>query len=357
MIHPIHTGRGPCRFGVVILSIAVLFASVSSLADSRNESLRFAAWHQSQAPVLQIDNDLFAVSNRDRDYTGGLSLSLPRREAPRAWHPDHWLGPIARARPDATVLRSLQFQVLAFTPGELTEVRAQQADRPYASLWAVSGARERIEPDGEHALFASLTVGALGLRATEAGHRALHRAARTELPEGYDHQISSGGEPTAKLTVAHRRLLVGGEAGRGADVWTSIAASAGYLTEASVALATRWGDLSSPWWAAAPELSDYAPAPDFGVLPFAAERSFEAGIRLRLRAYNAFLQGQFRPSDVRAGLADAEPVILTAWIGFTASSASGWRLSYRLHGQSPELRRGAGSRNHFWGSLTWTRRF
>ena len=89
------------------------------------------------------------------------------------------------------------------------------------------------------------------------------------------------------------------------------------------------------------------------------DRLIEAGIRLRLRAYNAFLQGQFRHSDVRAVPDDVERVIVTAWIGFTviSGSGSGWRLSYRLQGQSPELRRGAGSRNHFWGSLTWTRPF
>jgi hypothetical protein len=346
-----------------LLTLRVLLLCMFGLATSRSNAVDSAGsfeaevWEQRRGLTVQIDNDLFAAPNRDRDYTGGLSISAARFGPASVWNPERWLGGLTRTKSPAQSVRALQFQLIAFAPGILSEREPQPRERPYASLWAVSVARQSVTLGGDRAVFASLTAGLLGLRATETVHRSLHKASDTELPEGYEHQISQGGEPTFKLTLADRRLLTGGGIGAGTDIWLSFIGSAGYLTQGSVAVAARWGDRGTPWWASSPELADYAPAPDFAIAPRGGERTVDAGLRLSARAWNAFLQGQFRHSDVRIDLSDANPLVATAWIGVTIATPSGSRFSYRLTAQSPELRSGPASRAHFWGSLIWTRAF
>jgi hypothetical protein len=127
--------------------------------------------------------------------------------------------------------------------------------------------------------------------------------------------------------------------------------SAGYLSEVSFAIAGRFGDRGSPWWSSGDELADYIPSPSFGVLPLGRELTVDAGVRLRLRAYNAFLQGQFRHSDLRYEADDLEHVIGEMWVGATWTLPSGLALRYTLRAQSSELRHGLADRSHVWGSL------
>jgi Outer membrane protein LpxR len=345
------------RQWVAELLLSLVLGTAHAASTDTMQPVDAGTWRQGHGVQLQIDNDFFAPSNNDRDYTGGLSISAAQFEAARWWNPERWLGGLAAATRDHGQVRALQFQLVAFTPGNLSASEPQPQDRPYASLWALSGVRQRISPNGDRVLFASLTTGLLGLKATESVHRAVHRAVGTEIPAGYPHQISHGGEPTIKVTIADRRLLAGGGVGLGGDVWVTTTGSAGYLTEAGVAIAARWGDRGTPWWAAAPELAEFAPAPDFAIEPRGSERTIDAGLRLSARVWNAFLQGQFRHSDVRFGWFDTNPLVATAWIGVTVATASGSQFSYRLTAQSPELRSGPASRVEVWGSLTWQRHF
>lgn len=339
---------------VVLASIAMLLAA--GPAQSRDASTT-VPWRQSAVPTMHVDNDLFAPSNRDRDYTGGFAVSMPRLEQPGRWSPERWLGGLGAPRAGQPSLHSLQFQVLAFTPGALAEAGVLESDRPYASLVALTAARQRIDDEHGYALYVSLTIGMLGLSAAESLHRAVHRATGTELPEGYSHQVSSGGEPTAKLTVARRQLLAGGGLGRGTDLWITTGGSVGYLTEATAAIAMRWGERGTPWWASGVELGDYAPAPDFGIGSLGPEVSLDAGLKLRARAYNAFLQGQLRHSDHRVNLADTELVVAEGWLGGTVAVSQGWRVAIHLIAQTGELRRGEASRAHLRGSVAVTYRF
>ncbi|HSN73450.1 MAG TPA: lipid A-modifier LpxR family protein [Steroidobacteraceae bacterium] len=342
---------------LIALGLAGLLGGSSAAAGERADTVDPGFWRQQSGAIIAIDNDLFAISNRDRDYTGGLSLSLPHLDEAVRWNPRRWLGPLARSRGEEFEFGTLQLQVVAFSPAELERPDVQPDDRPYASLWAVTGARQRVSNDGRHAVFASLTVGALGLRVTETLHRAVHRASDTELPEGYDHQISAGGEPTARLMVARRRLLAGGEIGPGSDVWLTAAGSVGYLTETWLGLSARFGDRGTPWWSSGADLADYAAAPAFGIRALGGERTIDMGVRVTVRAYNAFLEGQFRHSDLRVDRSNIEPVIARAWIGVTVSTLSGMRWFYRLTAQSAELRSGPAARVHYWGSLGFDRSF
>ena len=330
------TDRGrKVSYGFVpVVLMAFGFVTASAAAPGPQASSSRLHWPQQAAPTLQLDNDLFAVSNRDRDYAGCLAASFPQTAAPARWDPQRLLEPLARAPGTERVLRARQFQIVAFSPGELSQAGIQHDDRPYASLWAIASARQVIAEDGRQATFTSLAIGALGLQATAAVHRALHRLSATELPEGYAHQISAGGEPTASLMMAHRQLLVGGDIGPGTDLWVTVAGRAGYLTEASIGVTARFGDRGTPWWSSGADLADYAAAPDFGIASLGGERSVEVGMRVSARAYNALVQGPFRHSDLRLDRSDLETIVARAWVGATLATFSGARFYYRLTAQT-----------------------
>ena len=99
------------------------------------------------------------------------------------------------------------------------------------------------------------------------------------------------------------------------DVKTTVQGSVGFLTETSASISLRAGRFNSPWWGFAPELTDYMAAP----VPTESYRGGRelyvfAGARIKARAYNAFLQGQFRDSEVRYSY-EVEPLLAEAWIG------------------------------------------
>jgi hypothetical protein len=82
-----------------------------------------------------------------------------------------------------------------------------------------------------------------------------------------------------------------------------------------------------------------------------------AGARLKARAYNAFLQGQFRHSDLTYGEGDLNPLLGEIWAGVEWRTASGWAVQYLARWQSAELRSGVGSRSFLWGSVEIAKAF
>ena len=77
----------------------------------------------------------------------------------------------------------------------------------------------------------------------------------------------------------------------------------------------------------------------------------------KARAYNAFLQGQFRDSDVSYDSDEINHGIVEAWAGYTHSFNDGYRLSYTIRGHSSEIKSGAGDRSVLWGGLTLVKNF
>jgi hypothetical protein len=191
------------------------------------------------------------------------------------------------------------------TPQSLDSAQPLPNDRPFANLIYGTRSHIRVLDGGDRARFSSFTFGILGLHVAETLHRTVHRALGDKMPRGWDHQISAGGEPTARYVEAQQWLLSGIDRDDEnlPQVKFTLAGSAGFITEGSVALSARWGRIQSPWWGFAPELGDYAPAPIAPEEHFSslnpAERFAFAGVRLKARAYDALLQGQFRHSDVR----------------------------------------------------------
>ncbi len=317
---------------------------------------------------IAIDNDLFAPTGNDRDYTGGVGLTLSGPQtADYWWSLDPLLGPIDRvlladraAHGDSSIQHAVQVGYLSFTPQDLRAEQINFADRPYASLLFVTSARHYLAPDANSIRFSGLTLGALGLSFADNLQREVHHIVGGDEPRGYDHQISSGGEPTARYVtggsrLGAQRLALGS---RLLETKTTWELSAGYLTEASYSFAVRLGTINSPWWTFNPERVDYIAQP----APVARRAGLSelyvwAGAKARLRAYNAFLQGQFRDSDHRFAASELNHAIGELWIGITGQFFGGTQMSYAVRYQTAEIRHGIGSRDPVWAGVTISHSF
>lgn len=337
---------------------AALAAAVTTLV--LGESVQAQDEPEYTSVRVQLDNDLFAGGHRDRDYTGGLAISISGANArdgllsldPLLARIDSLVG-----AEGGQVHHARQFGLMAFTPNDITTTTPIYDDRPYASLVFMSNGRLYVDADGRHAWFSSLTVGMLGLSLTEDLQSAIHDVVGSEEPRGYDHQISAGGEPTARYSLARQSLWIANPSGT-IDVKTTLQGSVGYLTEASASISMRIGRFDSPWWSFAPELTDYIAAPVPAVANRGrAERFFFAGVRVKARAYNVLLQGQFRDSEVRYSASELEPIVAEAWVGFVTQLLNQTQLSYSLNYQTSEIRDGLADRDAWWGAVQLTHTF
>jgi len=341
---------------VLMMAVSMVLSSqLSHAADVGGREPEFSGAR------LQIDNDLFAAQNSDRDYTGGFGVTISgRRAATDALSLDPLLsridGLVGASAADAALWHAQQVGLLAFTPADIATSVAQQDDRPYASLAFIANGRVQVEPNDRVAWTSTLSVGVLGLSVSKDIQNAVHDVVGSPSAQGYDHQISAGGEPTARYTLARQYLWIANPSST-IDVKTTVQGSVGYLTESSVAIAARIGRFASPWWSFAPEQTEYLGAPTPVVSQATPEFYVFTGMRLTARAYNAFLQGQFRESDVRYSASELNPVIASAWVGVVTQLAGRTQASYTLNYQTSEVRHGPASRESWWGALQLTHSF
>ena len=310
-----------------------------------------------------FDNDALVPSHRDQDYTYGLSVFYTGRDARDAWYSlnpvlgalDGLFGVDGRAA-QRVEGHSVEFGLFGFTPEDKAASTPVYNDRPYASLVYLSQSRVRIDPRENLAWHSSLTVGALGLAIVGNGQNAVHKVIGSEHADGWKHQVSEGGEPTARYTVARQKYLA--VSSPNLEVKSTLQASAGYLTEARWSLSFRGGRIADPWWRFNPELASYGDGVARGNGgPARSESYLWGGAAVVARGYNVFLQGQFRDSEVTYDADQLNHMIVEAWLGYTQSFASGWRLSYVLRGHTSEVREGAADRNLLWGGLIIARTF
>ncbi len=320
---------------------------------------------------IVFDEHLLTNGSRDEDYNGGGELTFSgKRGGPIGRALDQALGFVDKtlcprdrfAAPGWQTGHAFAAGLLIFTPADLAAHEVVYGDRPYASLFFLSAGRRYVTTDADVAYNSSLTFGMLGLAAAHSVQDALHSLTASTQPEGWSHQISAGGEPTVRYSTARQALLseYGQGPWHGDSKWT-VAGSIGTVTEASLAFNARWGRIESPWWAFTPEQTMYVqetqPIPPPLGLDAASEVFVFAGARAKLRAYNAFLQGQFRHSDLTYGEGDLNQAIAEVWAGVEWRTSSGWALQYLARWESPELRRGSGSRSFTWGSIEVSKSF
>lgn len=303
--------------------------------------------------AFYVDNDALA-SRSDQDYTGGFSFTLAGSRVRDAW----WsVDPLRRGadgllgvEPGPITRHSVEAGVTIFTPVSLSDAAKQLGDRPYASLIYLANTGVNVHPERDLAYISTFTVGVLGAPIVGNGQRALHGALGSEEPVGWDKQISDGGELTARYSLARVSRAWAGRSGEATTTWY---ASVGYLTELTYGVAARFGEFRTPWWSYNPQITQYAEksVPVVASEGGGAERYLWGGFAVKARAYNAFLQGQLRESEVTFGRDELRPVILEAWLGYTVAASRGWRLSYVLRVQGSEVRDGPADRAQTWGGV------
>lgn len=360
------------RITHVLVTLAALAVSTAAQGEERmRETFDPLTLTEPRGVSVQLDNDLFSGAHRDQDYSWGVAVTFASPEGQRIAAPfdavrarlESWLTP-PRLAATGTLQQShaLQVGLLGMTPSTLRSADPLPDDRPYASLLFMSTAEMSVLEDIGRARFTSFTVGALGLKLAETLHRGVHKAVGNEVPLGWEHQIAAGGEPTFRYVHAEQWLLghLDGEYANQPELKFTASGSAGYITEGSVAFSGRWGRIRTPWWSFAPELADYTVAPVAPRVERGAsglsEWFFFAGARLKARAYNALLQGQFRDSDVRVSSGDLARLQAEGWIGLSATW-SDLRLTYTVRCASREMTREPGARSLIWAGVSVEKSF
>jgi hypothetical protein len=249
------------------------------------------------------------------------------------------------------------FGLVLFSPDEIGRIDRSKRDRPYANLLYFSSSHYALDAEQSVMRQSTMTIGVLGTPAAEAVHRSVHKLMGSQDPRGYSHQISDGGEPTARYSVARHSLLSMGSGRTQFDLGMALEGSVGYLTEGVAGVGLRWGRISSPWWSSVADHADYDSQPSLAIVGAAARKDLyvSTGIKVRARAYNAFLQGQFFDSDVALSASDLQPIIREAWLGVIADLGD-FRLSYTLRFQSAEIKTGEGARELRWAGLAFSKR-
>ena len=249
---------------------------------------------------------------------------------------------------------ALEFGIYGFTPEEIKARDIDRDDRPYSSLVYLSSSHSYRTLSDDSGWTTSMTVGVLGLDVFKSGQNAVHKVVGSDRANGWDHQVSNGGEPTFRYSAAYHQYLDKSRPDQQFKV--TYFGSVGYLTEFGAALVFRDGLISSPDNRFNPELMAYGERAPGVAAPGGREHYFWGGVSVKARAYNAFLQGQFRHSDHELGANDLNMLLAEIWAGYTHSFVAGTELSYVLRVQSSEIKSGTGNRTLAWGGLVFSKR-
>ncbi len=301
-----------------------------------------------------LDNDWLALSHRDADYSGGFLFTMSGPASAQfllsldpvlgfidgLWMPGS--APTSKA--------ALQFGAQAYTPKDKKSRDVVRDDRPYAGLFSLTSTRMTVAGEADPVWSSAFTLGLLGTGLGKNLHRGFHRLIGSDTPNGYDHQISDGGEPTLKYTVRRQALALDSRdlLGQRADLKWGVEGSLGYITEGALLVSGRFGRFSTPWWSLYPERSEYYAPPSS---KYGGDLYLMYGVGARVRGYNSLIQGQFRDSDHTLGGSKLETFIGEAYAGVTWGITSSTSLSYLVRYQSSEIKHGTGSRDIYNGSL------
>ena len=310
--------------------------------------------------AVSFDNDILVPSSRDQDYTYGVALTLAGSKVSDYWatpfRPLGWLNKQLGLRTERSGSRqSLEFGAYGFTPEDISIAEANAEDRPYASLVYATAIQDFDTSRPNVSWRTSLTLGALGLNFVGDAQNAVHDITDSQRANGWRNQISEGGEITARYSIARQQVIP--TRFSKLELKTTAQASVGYLTEASYGVSVRYGNIASGWKSFNPGLANYREQANQSVDQLGVSESYWTfGATFRARAYNAFLQGQFRDSAVTFSRDELNIGIVEAWAGYTTSIGS-YRLSYLLRGHTSEVRDGIADRDLLWGGLTISRVF
>lgn len=319
-----------------------------------SSGIAMAERHTNRGVGFYFDQDLLLpYVNEDRDYTMGLAMEFFWAKEDGIYPLDglvgeigHWMG---LGRRDDNVVTSFILGSVNFTPDDLSNPQPILTERPYASLLYLGNKRVRAGKTG--AVAAEALIGILGSdvaaktqNTLHGWYRSLANSSEPVDPQGWDNQISDGGELTTRLRFSNSRLRA--ESSGRWDIATTWAVSLGYQTNVSLGVSARLGQLGSSFWSI-----PFDPVNRGSFLPSLSsdEWYFWTAYRIRLVAYDALLQGQFRESRVKFSSSEIEQIVHEGAVGATISLGK-TQFTFAMNAKSAELEQ-APRRRHFWGSF------
>jgi len=344
-------------FFLFIIGMLPVAESAQNIAE---DELYNSGWR------LNVDNDLWTGMSVDRDYTGGIALTLSGKRVQQ--YPvsiDSWRGGLDRLfnfdkinrSSEYLSFHSQQYGMTLFTPDDIESTAPVYDDRPYASLFFMSNTEFTVVPARDMAYVSRLTIGFLGLDMAEDIQTMLHGITGSQVPGGWQNQISSGGEPTAMLSYAMQNNLY--SAG-GQQLKVEYEGNLGFITDVNAGISWRWGKIHSPWWSFNPYQSKYIQQSMPVFINDNAENNHEffiwAGGRVNVRLYNALLEGQFRDSVVTVSPDDLQHLIAEYWCGVTGTFAKAYSASFFLRGNTEEFH-GVNARKAAWAGFVLSRAY
>jgi len=330
-------------FIIVLVQAGHNFACAQSDSEKYNSGWQF-----------NMDNNLLQRKVKDLDYTAGIAFTASGSRAQSGWlniDPLRaWLFdkiPVGSKTNTALKKHSVQYGFVLFTPEDISATQPILNDRPFASLFYISNTELTVQAAKNRAYRSSLSLGLLGLDIAGSIQSILHETIKSDDANGWDNQISAGGEPTALLTLSvqhnHSR----------ADSYqttTHLEGNIGYSTDINAGINWRWGRLNTPWWSFNPSHYEYIASSASsvrGVSSSKPEFYFYAGANIKYRFYSSLLQGQFRDSAHTLGRSQIEQAIASATVGTTREFGDNLRFSLFVRGTTAEIK-GPNARNLWW---------
>lgn len=334
--------------------------------------------HPSSSVAINVDEDwffdlfhTFPYYNEDRNYTLGANVAFTSNRfdsrsrcfgLQRALDSFFGLAPLHQDNAGNIAgieASSIVVFISAFTPAgaRLNVTDAIPDDRPYSSIEGIGTAHFTAVGDfdaGAHALRTEFDVGLLGMPQAHRAQAWFHRhsrpspTARPYDPKGWAHQISDGGEPTARFTASWKRL---DKSSHLLEFSHSLDGSIGYYTNVAASGLARIGVRRTPYYAANTAPLGMANQ-GAGIAPARGRYDLYwfGGLTERIVAYNALLEGQFRHSDVRVAPANIERAVTEFQTG-VAVGLPNFTLNWAiLSGRTPEFR-GPQARSHLWSGV------
>lgn len=315
----------------------------------------YESQQRSRGIGFYFDQDLLVpYVNEDRDYTMGLAFEFFWEKKDGIYPLDGLAGQAGQwldlGRGDDNIVTSFIVGTVNYTPNDLSISTPILTERPYASLIYLGNKRVRASKNSAVAVEALL--GVLGTSVAREVQQALHGWWRDVAdtnepvdPQGWDNQISNGGELTTRLRFSNSRLRA--ESPGLWDIATTWSLSVGYQTNASLGVSARFGKIGSSFWSI-----PFDPVNRGSFLPSLSSDEWYvwAAYRARLVGYDALLQGQFRHSNLTFAYEDIEKLLHEGAVGVTLATGPA-QVSFSVNAKTAELKQ-ATRRNHFWGTLT-----
>lgn len=302
--------------------------------------------------LINLDNDKFSglALDEDRDYTNGIAFTLNMNKlnsSPfhkmntailsyvwKRFHPRR----SEEVRPLVPLAAGLSLWGLTYTPCNIATTNVVYDDRPYAGVQLLDTRIRLFDEKLNRVHSLGIAYGTLATPVAEWAQRIVHTYGNIRpLPEGWSNQISDPWEPTLLVNYQRDRIWQSAKDTTNiafADLRETISIDLGYRVVASFGYTGRIG---AKWGEKDPS--------NFFI--YARLRAFYV-------AYDATLQGQFRPSVHTLEFSDIKQLRGEFAIGVGTQwdfGKSSLMMGYGFYGMTPEAQYPNHIRNHNWGSF------